>query len=340
MKKAIPLITFILVLVVAYFAWTFYSNHYRDNVQKEGIIFIPREASVQQVIDSIAPYLENTSSFNKLAQKELKGKINAGRYQITKNQSNQNLIDMIARGLQKDFPIRIKTYDNVYQMIGDIAQKTEADSLAFVNAFNRIAREKKLGSAEGLKAYFFANTYNFYWTVTPEKFFEKFEKIYNDFWTEENIQKEKKLGLSRIQVYALASMVLRESGGKTDEQRRIAGLYLNRFEKGMKLQSDPTVIYALNKKNNFQKTINRVYYKDLQVNSPYNTYRYIGFPPGPICIVTKTAVENVLNAEDNNYLYMVADPDRPGYHTFTDNLAAHEAHAKKYRNWLNEHNIK
>ena len=103
-----------------------------------------------------------------------------------------------------------------------------------------------------LKKYFFIDTYNFFWTVTPKDFFKKFENDYNGFWTAERKSKEQKLNLSRNQVYALASLVYKETGGKPDEMKTVAGLYLNRHRKGMKLQSDPTVIYAVSKANNFK----------------------------------------------------------------------------------------
>jgi len=341
MKKTIPLILLILLLVGGYFGWKFYKNNLQDNVKEEGVLLVPRTATLQQIMDSIRPYLKDAESFQEFATKQnLEKNFKAGRYEIKKGEGNKTLINKIRQGLQTDLPFRIKDFDDVYQMIGRVARKTEADSLTFVKDFNTIARLKNLKSAEDLKPYFFADTYNFYWTVTPEDFFKKFENIYNDFWTEENINKEKNLGLDRIQVYTLASIVLRESGGKPDEQKRIAGLYLNRLHKGMKLQSDPTVIYAINKENNFTKKIKRVYYKDLKTNSSYNTYMYSGLPPGPICVVDKTSVENVLNAEENNFLYMVADPEKPGLHKFTDDPAIHEKNANIYRNWLNKNKIK
>ena len=224
-------------------------------------------------------------------------------------------------------------------MIGRVSRKTEADSLTFVKEFNKIAVSKGYNNAEDLKKYFFADTYQFFWTVKPAEFFKKFENQYQEFWNEERLAKERKLNLSREEIYALASIVYKESGGKTDEQKTIAGLYLNRVRKGMKLQSDPTVIYAINKENNFTQDIKRVLYKHLSFPSPYNTYAVKGIPPGPICVVDKNSVDAVLNAENNNYIYMCADPKRMGYHKFTDNDVEHAANAKAYQDWLNSKNI-
>ncbi|QCX53722.1 endolytic transglycosylase MltG [Elizabethkingia sp. JS20170427COW] len=341
MKKVVIIIVLALLAVGGFLGWRLYKKSFESNVQKEGYVLIPSHSNLAQVMDSLSPYLKNPEDFKKAAiAKGLEGKIKAGRYHIQMGASNRTLVNKLKAGLQTEDTFRIKDFDDVYQMIGRVSKKTEADSLEFVKAFNLIARKKNLNNAEDLKPFFFADTYNFYWTVSPENFFEKFEKDYNQFWTHENITKEKKLGLSRVQVYALASIVQKESGGKKDEQERIAGLYLNRYKKGMKLQSDPTVIYAVNKELNFTKTINRVYFKDLQIDSPYNTYRNIGIPPGPICIVNKTSVESVLNAEKNDFIYMVADTKRPGYHLFTSDAKEHMKNAEIYRDWLNKQQIK
>jgi len=192
-----------------------------------------------------------------------------------------------------------------------------------------------------LKRYFFIDTYNFFWTVTPKEFFKKFEDQYNGFWNADRVAKEKASGFTRDQIYALASLVYKETGGKPDEMKTVAGLYINRYKKGMKLQSDPTVIYAVSKANNFQgDPIRRVLYKHLREPSPYNTYANVGIPPGPICVVDKNSVDAVLNAEKNDYIYMCADPARFGHHKFTASAAEHAANAKAYQDWLNSKNIK
>lgn len=340
MKKIIGIIIGI-ALIGGFFAYPFYQKYKGNNVAKEGIILVPRNATLKQVLEKISPYLKDKESFQEVAkQKNLAQNIKAGRYQIRKGDDNTKLVNMLKAGLQTEDVFRIKDFDDVYQMIGRVSRKTEADSLAFVKAFDEIARKKGLSSAEDLKPYFFADTYHFYWTTSPEEFFNKFEKDYQNFWNAERQAKEKKLGLSRNQIYALASIVQKESGGKTDEQRTIAGLYLNRYKKGMKLQSDPTVIYAINKEQNFSKIIKRVYSKDLSHPSPYNTYANAGIPPGPICVVNKSAVDNVLNAKQNDYIYMCADPERLGYHKFTHSDVEHMKNAKAYHDWLNRNKIK
>ena len=331
----------VLGVLGGFFAYPFYKKYKGNNVSQSGFIIIPRGASLEQVLDSISPYLSNVESFQEVAiSKHLEDNIKAGRYKIQQGEGNNSLVNMIKAGRQAEDIFRIKDFDDVYQMVGRVSRKTESDSLNFVQSLNRIAKEKGLNSAEDLKPFFFADTYHFYWTTTPEEFFNRFEKEYSEFWNEERIAKEKALGLSRNQIYALASIIQKESGGKEDEQRTIAGLYLNRYKKGMKLQSDPTVIYAINKDFQFKKNIKRIYHKDLSHPSPYNTYAHAGIPPGPICVVNKSSIDNVLNAEKNNYIFMCADPKRIGYHKFTHSDKEHVANAKAYHDWLNRNKIK
>lgn len=341
MKKAVFAIFVIALIAAGIFGYRFYKTYYGANVAKEGYFHVPTNAGFQQVMDSIGPFLRDREAFEKVAlDKNMDKYIHAGRYRMEMGTGNTDLVNMIKAGLQSENTFRIKDFDDVYQMIGRVTRKTELDSARFVKDFDRIAQSKGLNNAEDLKKYFFVDSYQFFWTVTPEDFFKKFESEYNDFWTAENIQKEKNLGLSRDEIYALASIVYKESGGKKDEMKTIAGLYLNRVRMGMKLQSDPTVIYAINKENNFTQEIKRVLYKHLRYPSPYNTYANAGIPPGPICVVDKNSLEAVLNPEQHNYIFMAADPDRFGYHRFTASDAEHAKNARDYQEWLNSKQIK
>lgn len=341
MKKAGLFVAFIIFVLIAVFGFRYYRQNFQNNVAKEGYILVPHNASLNQIIDSISPYLKDKSKFIEVAKTKKLGQFyNAGRYKIKSGTGNSDLVNMIKAGNQTENSFRIGDFDDVYQMIGKVTKKTELDSLKFVKGFDKIASSKNLNSPEDLKPYFFIDTYNFFWTVKPDEFFKKFEKDYNDFWNAKRVQKEKNSGLTRNQIYALASIVYKESGGKPDEMKTIAGLYLNRYHKGMKLQSDPTVIYAVNKANNYSKKIKRVYFKDLRQESPYNTYANIGIPPGPICMVDKNSVDAILNAQNNDFIYMCADPNHFGFHKFTENAAEHAINAKIYQNWLNAKQIK
>jgi UPF0755 protein len=341
MKKAILIVILLVVAAGGFFGFRFYKKYYGNNIEKDGYILIPHHADFKQILDSASKYVGNKESFEAVArEKGLADNFKPGRYHFQKGLGNTRLVNMIKAGNQADNSFRIGDFGDVYQMIGRVTKKTELDSLQFVNGFNAIAAEKGYNNAEDLKKYFFIDTYNFFWTVTPQEFFKKFDTQYQEFWNSERKTKEQQSGLTRDQIYALASIVYKESGGKKDEMRTIAGLYLNRYRKGMKLQSDPTVIYAINKQTNFKDQIKRVFYKHLSTPSPYNTYANKGIPPGPICVVDKNAVDAVLNAEKNDYIFMCADPARFGYHKFTASAEQHAINAKAYQDWLNSKNIK
>lgn len=342
-KSGIVLVIFFLLFAVAsFFGFQYYKKYFAGNVEKEGYVLIPHSASFNSILDSIYPYLKNKENFSEVAMsKNLNQFFNAGRYRIKSGMNNRDLVNMIKAGNQTENTFRIGDFFTVYQMVGKVTKKTELDSLRFAKDLDKIATEKGLNNAEDLKKYFFIDTYNFFWTVTPKEFFKKFEDDYTGFWTAERKAKEKNSGLTRDQIYALASLVYKETGGKPDEMKTIAGLYLNRYRKGMKLQSDPTVIYAVSKANNFQgETLKRVFYKHLREPSPYNTYFSAGIPPGPICMVDKNSVDAVLNAEKNNFIFMAANPDKFGFHRFTASDVEHAKNAKAYQDWLNSKNIK
>lgn len=341
MKKTAALVILAVVIIAGFFGIRFYKKYFGDNVAQEGYFHIPTGANFNQILDSISPYLQNREAFVDVAKdKSMDRFFHAGRYRVKDGSSNTDLVNMIKAGNQTENTFRIGDFGDVYQMVGRVTRKTEIDSLQFVSELNKIAVQKGYRNAEDLKKYFFIDTYQFFWTVTPKEFFKKFDDQYRDFWTAERIQKEKESGLTRDQIYAMASIVYKESGGKPNEQKTIAGLYLNRYRKGMKLQSDPTVIYAINKETNFTTPIRRVLYKHLRHPSPYNTYANAGIPPGPICITDKNSVDAVLNAEKNNYIFMAADPDRFGYHRFTASDAEHAKNARDYQTWLNSREIK
>lgn len=345
MKKGFGIVLVIVFLIFAvgsFFGYQYYKKFYGNNVAKEGYVLIPHSANFNSILDSISPYVKNREQFAEVAKSKNMDKFfSAGRYRIKSGTNNTDLVNMIKAGNQTENTFRIGDFFTVYQMVGKVAKKTELDSLRFATDLDKIATTKGLSNAEELKKYFFIDTYNFFWTVTPEEFFKKFEGEYNDFWTAERNGKEKQLGLSRDQIYALASLVYKETGGKPDEMKRVAGLYLNRYRKGMKLQSDPTVIYAVSKANNFQgDPIRRVFYKHLREPSPYNTYYSAGIPPGPICMVDKNSVDAVLNAEKNDFIFMAADPNKFGFHRFTASDIEHAKNAKDYQQWLNSKNIK
>ena len=175
---------------------------------------------------------------------------------------------------------------------------------------------------------FIPNTYQFYWNTSAEKFIERMAEEFKSFWTQDRLQKANDLGFKQSEVITLASIVEQETQ-KDDEKARVAGVYINRLNKGIKLQADPTVIYAIG-----DFSIRRVLYSHLEYDSPYNTYKYVGLPPGPICIPSITSIDAVLNYEEHSYLYFCAREDFSGYHNFARTLAQHNANARKYQQAL------
>jgi UPF0755 protein len=158
-------------------------------------------------------------------------------------------------------------------------------------------------------------------------------KEYQKFWTNSRKEKAKKIGLTPIQVSILASIVQKESS-YVPERKTIAGLYLNRLKNKWPLQADPTIIFALKRKSGNDKTIKRVLLKDLEIDSPYNTYKNIGLPPGPISMPDISSIDAVLNASKHEYYYMCASVTDLGKHVFAKTLAQHNINARKYQNWV------
>ena len=186
---------------------------------------------------------------------------------------------------------------------------------------------------ENFKAMFIPNTYEFYWTTSAEEFVERMNNEYNKFWNDERKTKAGQIGLSPVEVSILASIVQAEVS-KNEELKTVAGLYINRLKKGIMLQADPTVKYAVG-----DFAIKRVLNKHLEIDSPYNTYKYAGLPPGPINFPEIQAIDAVLNYEKHNYLFMCAREDFSGYHNFAVNNAQHARNAAKYREALDRNRI-
>ena len=162
---------------------------------------------------------------------------------------------------------------------------------------------------------------------------------FNAFWNSKRLKKADLINMSPVEVSVLASIVQRETP-KPDERPTISGVYMNRIKKRMKLQADPTVVYSIKEKKGFDIKIRRVLYRDLKINSPYNTYKYRGLPPGPIYMPDLNSIESVLNMEKHNYLFFVADVSRPGYHIFAENLYQHNRNKKQYTSWLRKNKIR
>ncbi|MBI2731044.1 MAG: endolytic transglycosylase MltG [Sphingobacteriales bacterium] len=262
------------------------------------------------------------------------GMVKPGRYEITDGMSVFNLVRMLRNGKQS--PVRlvinkIRTKEDIASFIG---KRFECDSLSVITFFN---------SNDSLKAYnldtnsvvssIIPNTYTYNWNITFPKLFQKLYAEYNKFWNSKRKEEAASLGLTPAQVYTLASIVEEETV-KEDDKPLIASVYLNRLSKGMKLGADPTVKFAL---KNF--ALKRIYEKYLFYDSPYNTYKYPGLPPGPICTPSVLTIDACLQPAKTNYLYFVASAERPGYHDFSATYEEHIKLAKKYQEKLDSLNI-
>ena len=253
--------------------------------------------------------------------------------------SNNDIINTLR---SKNLPVRVSfnNQESLFHLAGRIAEQLEADSVSLVSTMNDPDFLATNGFDEDTKlAMYIPNTYEFFWNTDAQGFRDRMFQEYQRFWNDERKKKAAALGLSPTQVAALASIVQKETV-KVDERPTVAGVYINRLKRGMPLQADPTVIYAIKKETqNFDTIIKRVLFRDLEIDSPYNTYKYAGLPPGPIAMPDISSIDAVLNPKRHDYLYFVADISNFGYHKFAETLAQHNRNKVQYIRWLNEQKI-
>ncbi|HJS01727.1 MAG TPA: endolytic transglycosylase MltG [Flavobacterium sp.] len=342
-KKIISIISIVVISGLIIYGFVLIGQIFSNNTKftdKELFVHVPTDANYQEVLVILAPYVENINRFEMVADKmNYSTNVKSGRFLLTKGMNSYELV----KAMKNNIPVQLafNNQERLENFAGRIGSQIEADSASLLNSFRDSIFLKENGfTEENVLAMFIPNTYEVYWNTSAEKFRDKMIKEYRKFWTDERVAQAKKQGLSQTDVTILASIVHKESV-KKDERPRIAGVYLNRLRLGMPLQADPTVIYALKMKNNdFSQVIKRVLYNDLFINSPYNTYKVIGLPPGPIAMPDITALEAVLNPEKNDFIYFCASVDRFGYHEFAATLAEHNVNAKKYSDWVNAQGIK
>ncbi|CAC9975735.1 endolytic transglycosylase MltG [Flavobacterium panici] len=337
LKKIITLAAVAVISVLLIYGFILISQIFSANTkfeEKEVYVHVPTGANYTDVKKILEPYIKNFDNFELVASKRsYPENVKSGRFLLKKDMNNIDLV----RAMRSNVPVKLafNNQERLENFAGRVGSEIEADSLSLLKAF----RDPKFLSDNGFNeenvfAMFIPNTYEVYWNTSAEKFRDKMIKEYHNFWTDKRIEEAKKQGLTPVQVSILASIVHKESV-KKDERPRIAGVYLNRLRLEMPLQADPTVIYALKlRDNNFDQVIKRVFYNDLVMKSPYNTYVNIGLPPGPIAMADITALEAVLNPEKNDYIYFCASVDRFGYHEFASNYAEHTKNAKKYSDWI------
>lgn len=299
-------------------------------------LFVSSRASYGDVTDSLMPRLKHHAAFRAYARRiDLAGTFKPGHYVVEPGMSVTEVARMLQLGMQT--PVRV-TINNVRipsQLAGKLARQIDADSAAILRALTSEKLAAELGfDSVTLFSMFIPDTYEFYWTVTPEELVRRMKREYDRFWTPERDARRSRSGLSRLEVMTLASIVYEETR-KTDEMPRIAGVYINRLRRGIPLQADPTVKYAMQ-----DFGLRRILHRHLKTPSPYNTYVNKGLPPSPICMPGKNAIDAVLDFERHDYIFFCARPTFDGYHNFARTLREHNANARAYSAELNRRRIK
>ncbi len=337
-NKFIIIFFAIAFIVASIRAYQLYQFIFRENVKTDFVLYIPENATFNQVTDSL--YLNDVLISQKAYQWISKKKmyteaVKTGRYQLRKGMNTNEILNMLKGGRQTPLNVTFNNVRTKEDLAGKVSKYLQADSVSIVNLFSEDSLIHNFGfTAETFSAMFIPDTYEFYWTTSAKEFADRMRLEYERFWTMERKEKAGELNLSPVQVSILASIVQAETA-KKEELNRIAGLYVNRLKKGFLLQADPTVKFAVG-----DFTLKRILNIHLETDSPYNTYKHAGLPPGPINFPETTAIDAVLNYEKNNYLYMCAKEDFSGYHNFAPTLAEHNRNAAKYRKALDRNNIR
>jgi UPF0755 protein len=301
-------------------------------------VYIPSDAEMEDVKEIIEPLLEDFNTFKSVAERK-QYNVKGGKYVISRGMNNNEIVNTL-RSRNTPVNVSFNNQESLPALAGRIASQIEADSLSLLEAFRdeEFLSERDINAETSLGLYL-PNTYEFFWNSSALDFRNRMVQEYDRFWNEKRVLKAESRDLSPEEVITLASIVQKESA-KVDERPRVAGVYLNRLQRGMPLQADPTVIFALKRElNNFDTIIKRVLYRDLTIDSPYNTYKYPGLPPGPITMPDISAIDAVLDAEQHDYLYFVADVENFGYHKFAKNLVQHNRNREQYIRWINSQNI-
>lgn len=335
MKCLLRLLLLVVLLAVAGGAigwWQFYGNA----VPQERELYLSRRADYAAVTDSLLPALEHRAAFRLYADRlQLAESFKPGHYVLKPGMSVIDVARMLKLGLQTPVRVTVNPARIPAQLAGRLARQLDADSTDFLAAFT----DRRLAETMGFDSLtffsmFIPDTYEFYWTVRPEEFVERMHREYGRFWTAERDELRKRSGLSRLEVMTLASIVYEETR-QVDEMPRIAGVYINRLRKGIPLQADPTVKYAMQ-----DFGLRRILYRHLKYPSPYNTYINKGLPPSPICMPAVSAIDAVLHFEQHDYIFFCARPTFDGYHNFARTLSEHNANARAYSAELNRRKIK
>ncbi|NND77947.1 MAG: endolytic transglycosylase MltG [Flavobacteriales bacterium] len=340
MKKLL-IILLLLGLVGGIYAYRTYSKIYDGNVDlklKTEVVTIENGDDWEKVKEKLSPYLKDPSALEVVKDlKDFSGRVKPGKYRLEDGMSTNALVNMLRAGGQVPIKLIVNSVRTFPELAGVLGSQMQADSLEFLAVLNNDSIRQHYGfSKEKYYTLFLPNTYEIYWTKSPEEVVQRFASEFKKFWNRDRKAKAKALNLTESEIVTIASITQEEQMGHPEEWPRIAGLYLNRVRRGMALESDPTIKFAIG-----DFTVNRVLneHKESTKKNPYNTYHHAGIPPGPIRMPDIRAVDAVLNAEKHAYIFMCAKKDFSGYHHFSTSLKEHNLHAKAYQNELNKRKI-
>ena len=297
--------------------------------QPSKLIFIPQDTSFKNLEEQLISdhIIKHPHTFRWLARlMRCDKRIFPGAYKIQSNMNNWQVMKLFKHGLQHPVKIRLHKATSIIELTEELTKSIAMQPNDLHKILDNDHFVEHYGfTKNNILTMFIPNTYCVYWNISPLSLFQRFHKEYQQFWTKERLAKAQKINLSPQEIYILASIVAKETSHIT-EACVIAGVYINRLKKGIKLQADPTITYITQQ--------GRVLNKHTQIESPYNTYLYKGLPPGPITIPTVAMIDAVLNYQQHDYLYFVAKEDLCGLHHFTKTFQAHKIKAKKYRDML------
>ncbi|MBQ2419096.1 MAG: endolytic transglycosylase MltG [Alistipes sp.] len=310
-----------------------YNSFYGSAIEKDYSIFVGNDVQygdfTAEVKKNISSSLKNTAFDLYASRLNLDTRLKAGHYIIKQGQSVISVVRMFVLGEQAPVNLVIGEARTLPQLAGRLSKQIMADSTALLSALRNSELKAKYGyKKDSIIAMFVPNTYQVYWTITPEQLLERMNREYNAFWNRDREAKLAATKLTKYQAMTLASIVYEETKNR-GEMPKIAGVYINRLRKNIPLQACPTVKYAMG-----DFTLTRILYKHLRYDSPFNTYRNAGLPPAPICIPSIAAIDAVLNYNKNNYLYFCAKPEFDGTHNFARTLREHNANSRRYNEAL------
>jgi len=330
----------VLFLGAAYLFANYYGKIFTANTaidRNDPYLYVSTGTSLDELVEDlmVKKILIDKNSFLWVAEQKSFNAIKPGKYKLEDGMNNNELINLLRLGKQEAVKLTFNTIRTPEDLAGKVGKQLETDSIEVLEMITNAALAGKYGFNEKtFMTLFIPNTYEVYWNTSADEFVKRMAREYKAFWTEKRKEQAKKLNLSQSEVAILASIVQAEQSEHRDERPKVAGLYVNRLKKSMKLQSDPTIIYSIG-----DFSIKRVLNKHMKMDSPYNTYIYAGLPPGPINLPEISSIDAVLNYERHDYIYMCAKADFSGYHNFSHSFFQHNAYAKAYRNELNKRKI-